>query len=156
MTEGTILNERYKILSKIGNGGMAIVYKALDLETNQIVAVKVLRPELAEDKMLLKRFHQEAKAVSALSHPNIVKLLDVGDSDNIHYIVMEFIEGITLKEYIKANKVIEPMEAARIALQVAFALQHAHEKGIIHRDVKPHNIMLDTDGLLKSTPPTSL
>lgn len=78
MTEGTILNERYKILSKIGNGGMAIVYKALDLETNQIVAIKVLRPELAEDKTLLKRFHQEAKAVSALSHPNIVKLLDVG------------------------------------------------------------------------------
>ncbi len=151
MTEGTILNERYKSLSKIGNGGMAIVYKALDLETNQIVAIKVLRPELAEDKTLLKRFHQEAKAVSALSHPNIVKLLDVGDSDNIHYIVMEFIEGITLKEYIKANKVIEPMEAARIALQVAFALQHAHEKGIIHRDVKPHNIMLDTDGTIRLT-----
>ena len=147
----TILNDRYKILRQIGSGGMSIVYKALDMQTSEVVAIKVLRPELAEDVQLLKRFNQEATAASALSHPNIVKMRDVGCDSQTHYIVMDLIEGITLKEYIEQNKPLAPQEAAKIALDIAKGLQHAHSNGVIHRDIKPHNIIIDKDNVVKIT-----
>ena len=144
-----ILNNRYKILCQIGSGGMAIVYKALDMQNSETVAVKILRPELVEDEQLLKRFNQEASAAAALSHPNIVKTRDVGCDGQIHYIVMDMIEGVTLKEYIDKNKPLDPKEAARIALEAAKGLQHAHSNGVIHRDIKPHNIILDKNNTVK-------
>lgn len=144
-----ILNNRYKILCQIGSGGMAIVYKALDMQNSETVAVKILRPELVEDEQLLKRFNQEASAAAALSHPNIVKTRDVGCDRQIHYIVMDMIEGVTLKEYIDKNKPLDPKEAARIALEAAKGLQHAHSNGVIHRDIKPHNIILDKNNTVK-------
>ncbi len=144
-----ILNNRYKILCQIGSGGMAIVYKALDMQNSETVAVKILRPELVEDEQLLKRFNQEASAAAALSHPNIVKTRDVGCDGQIHYIVMDMIEGVTLKEYIDKNKPLDPQEAARIALETAKGLQHAHSNGVIHRDIKPHNIILDKNNTVK-------
>lgn len=128
---------------------MAIVYKALDMQNSETVAIKILRPELAEDEQLLKRFNQEASAAAALSHPNIVKTRDVGCDGQIHYIVMDMIEGVTLKEYIDKNKPLDPQEAARIALETAKGLQHAHSNGVIHRDIKPHNIILDKNNTVK-------
>ncbi len=146
-----ILNKRYRIISQIGTGGMSFVYKAFDAETSGTVAVKVLKPELAEDEQLLKRFRQEATAASCLSHKNIVKLIDVGCDDNTQYIVLDYIEGTTLKKYIEDKKQLDPKEAARIALQVAEGLSHAHSHGIIHRDIKPQNIIIQEDGNIKIT-----
>ena len=147
----TILNNKYKILNEIGSGGMSIVYKAQDLETSQYVAVKILRSELVEDEHVVKKFNQEAEAVKGLSHPNIVQTLDVGEDGDVHYIVRELVEGVTLKAYLDEHKVLDPVVAANIALKVAYGLQQAHSFGIIHRDIKPHNIILGDDDSVKIT-----
>ncbi|MBE5816608.1 MAG: Stk1 family PASTA domain-containing Ser/Thr kinase [Clostridiales bacterium] len=146
-----VLKNRYEIIEKIGSGGMSIVYKAFDRNTGKEVAVKMLRQELTEDKQLLRRFEREVKAIASLSHPNIVQFIDSGESDTNKYFVLEYVNGITLKEYIDAEGKIPPKEAAKIALKVALALQYAHSKGIVHRDVKPQNILLGTDGTVRLT-----
>ena len=148
---GKILGNRYEILEEIGNGGMAHVYKAKCMLLNRFVAVKILRSEFVSDEEFLARFNAEAQAAAALSHPNIVSIYDVGREGNIEYIVMEYVEGKTLKEYIRENKLLPWRQAVDFAIQIASALNCAHKKGIIHRDIKPQNIMLAADGVLKVT-----
>ena len=130
----------------IGVGGMADVYKATDIIDNKVVAVKILKKEFAENEEFLRRFRNESKAIALLSHPNIVKVYDVGFSDKIQFIVMEYIDGITLKEYIENEKVLTWKDSVHFIIQILRALQHAHDRGIVHRDIKPQNIMLFTDG----------
>jgi serine/threonine-protein kinase len=146
---GQLLDNRYEILERIGMGGMAIVYKARCHRLNRLVAVKILKEELAEDADFRRRFRTESQAVAMLSHPNIVAVYDVSRSGNIEYIVMELIEGITLKQYINRKGLLNWKEALHFATQVAKALSHAHSRGIIHRDIKPHNIMILKDGSVK-------
>lgn len=148
---GKILNNRYKLEEQIGSGGMSIVYKAIDLQASQTVAVKILRDELSDDAQLIKKFNVEAEAAKRLIHPNIVRTLDVGCDGNMHYIVRDLIEGVTLKEYIDEKGAIEPVHAAEIAYKIALGLQHAHSSGVIHRDIKPHNIIIGVDGSVKIT-----
>ena len=146
-----IIAERYEIVSKIGTGGMADVYKAKDHKLNRFVAVKVLKPEFREDKAFIKKFRSEAQAAAGLTHPNIVNIFDVGEDEGIHYIVMELIEGITLKEYITKKGKLSVKEATSIAIQVCMGLEAAHSHGIVHRDVKPQNISISTEGKVKVT-----
>ena len=148
---GMIIAERYEIVSKIGTGGMADVYKAMDHKLNRFVAVKVLKPEFREDATFVKKFRSEAQAAAGLTHPNIVNLFDVGDDEGVYYIVMELIEGITLKEYISKKGKLSVKEATSIAIQVSMGLEAAHSHGIVHRDVKPQNIIISTDGKVKVT-----
>ena len=143
---GMIIAERYEIVSKIGTGGMADVYKAMDHKLNRFVAVKVLKPEFREDATFVKKFRSEAQAAAGLTHPNIVNVFDVGDDEGVYYIVMELIEGITLKEYISKKGKLSVKEATSIAIQVSMGLEAAHSHGIVHRDVKPQNIIISTDG----------
>ena len=147
---GKLLDNRYEILEQIGMGGMARVFRALDHRLNRQVAVKVLRDDLAEDAELRRRFHEESQAVAMLSHPNIVAVYDVSRSSDLEYIVMELIDGITLKQYMqkKGNK-LNWREALHFITQIVKALGHAHSRGIIHRDIKPHNIMVLRDGSVK-------
>ncbi|MBR6719385.1 MAG: Stk1 family PASTA domain-containing Ser/Thr kinase [Clostridia bacterium] len=144
-----ILGGRYIIESEIGTGGMAIVYKAMDKMLNRTVAVKVLRPEFKQDEEFIKRFDIEAKAAAGLSHPNIVGIYDVGIHEGLRYIVMEYVDGTTLKEYITKMGKVPWKNAFKFALQICAALGHAHERKVIHRDIKPHNIMVGSDGALK-------
>jgi serine/threonine protein kinase len=146
---GQLLDNRYEILEKIGSGGMAVVYKARCHRLNRLVAIKILKEELAGDADFRRRFRTESQAVAMLSHPNIVAVYDVSRSGNIEYIVMELIEGITLKQYINRKGLLNWKEALHFATQVAKALSHAHSRGIIHRDIKPHNIMILKDGSVK-------
>ncbi len=146
---GKKLDGRYEITELIGVGGMADVYKAVDVMEDREVAVKILKPEFAENEEFLRRFRNESKAIAVLSHPNIVKIYDVGFSDEIQYIVMEYIDGITLKEFIEQQGVLKWKDALHFVTQILRALQHAHDKGIVHRDIKPQNIMLFTDGTIK-------
>lgn len=146
---GQLLDNRYEILERIGTGGMAVVYKARCHRLNRYVAVKILKEELAEDADFRRRFRTESQAVAMLSHPNIVAVYDVSRSGNIEYIVMELIEGITLKQYINRKGLLNWKEALHFATQVTKALSHAHSRGIIHRDIKPHNIMILKDGSVK-------
>jgi len=146
---GRILGERYELEEKIGSGGMAIVYKAKCHLLRRHVAVKILRPELVEDENFVTRFKRESLAAASLSHPNIVNIYDVGEENGIYYIVMEYIRGKTLKEYIKEKRKLEWEEAVRIALQICSALKHAHKNGIVHRDIKPQNILVSEDGTIK-------
>lgn len=146
---GTTLDDRYEILEVIGSGGMAVVYKATDLRLNRFVAVKILRDELSRDEEFRARFQTEAQAVAMLSHPNIVSVYDVSHSDTVEYIVMELIEGVTLMQYMLKKKVLNWNEALHFSQQIASALEHAHSKGIVHRDIKPQNIMLLRDGTIK-------
>ena len=146
---GTMLDDRYEILEVIGNGGMAVVYKAMCHRLNRYVAVKILRDELANDEEFRKRFQTEAQAVAMLSHPNIVSVYDVSHSDGVEYIVMELIEGVTLMQYMKKKGALGWKEALHFAVQISKALEHAHEKGIVHRDIKPQNIMILKDGTIK-------
>ena len=148
---GMIIAERYEILSKIGTGGMADVYKAKDHKLNRFVAVKVLKPEFREDTTFIRKFRSEAQAAAGLTHPNIVNVFDVGDDEGVYYIVMELIEGITLKEYIAKKGKLSIKEATSIAIQVSMGLEAAHNHGIVHRDVKPQNIIISTDGKVKVT-----
>jgi serine/threonine-protein kinase len=146
---GRFLDNRYEILEKIGTGGMAVVYKARCHRLNRIVAIKILKDELAGDADFRRRFRTESQAVAMLSHPNIVAVYDVCRSGDVEYIVMEYIDGITLKQYITRKGVLNWKEALHFASQVAKALAHAHSRGIIHRDIKPHNIMIVKDGSVK-------
>ncbi len=149
--EKTVLGNRYEIIEKIGEGGMAIVYKAKCNLLNRYVALKILRPEFTEDQEFLKRFSDEARSVAKLSHPNIVPIYDIGRENKINYIVMEYAEGPTLKEYLSENGRMNWKEAVNIAAQVAGALDHAHKNGIIHRDIKPQNIIITKGDIAKVT-----
>ena len=146
---GKILDERYEIIELIGSGGMANVYKALCHRLNRYDAVKIMRDETAANTELRRRFRAESQAVAMLSHPNIVSVYDVSHSDDVEYIVMELIDGITLKQYLQKKSVLDPSEVLDFTIQTAKALEHAHSKGIIHRDIKPQNIMLLKDGMIK-------
>lgn len=146
---GKRLDGRYEIKEIIGVGGMANVYKAVDITDNKVVAVKILREEYMANEEFSRMFKNESKAIAVLSHPNIVKVYDVIFTDKIQSIVMEYIDGITLKEYIDQQKVLRWKEAVYFTVQILRALQHAHSKGIVHRDIKPHNIMLLSDGTVK-------
>ena len=147
---GKKLDGRYLIEGLIGVGGMANVYRGKDTQTGNAVAVKVLKPELMDNEELVRRFKNESKAISILNHPNIVKVYDVSVSDKMQYIVMEYVDGITLKEYLKQRGgALSWKETVHFAMQILAALDHAHNKGIIHRDVKPQNIMLLADGSIK-------
>ena len=148
---GKRLDGRYEIQELIGVGGMAMVYKAHDNIDDKTVAIKILKDEFLGNEEFIRRFKNESKAIAVLSHPNIVKVYDVSFGDRIQYIVMEYIDGITLKEYIGQQNAIPWKEAVHFTVQILQALQHAHEKGIIHRDVKPQNIMLLQDGTIKVT-----
>lgn len=147
----TLFDDRYQMLEVIGEGGMAVIYKALDTRLNRYVAVKVLKEELAEDPALYADFTSESQAVAMLSHPNIVAVYDVGSAEQSNYIVMELVEGITLKQYITRRGALSWKEAMHFASQIARALTHAHSKGIIHRDIKPHNVMILKDANIKVT-----
>lgn len=146
---GRKLDGRYEITELIGVGGMADVYKANDIVDHKTVAVKILKKEFAENEEFLRRFRNESKAIAVLSHPNIVKIYDVGFSEKIQFIVMEYIDGITLKEYIETEKVLSWKDSVHFITQILRALQHAHSRGIVHRDIKPQNIMMFTDGTIK-------
>ncbi len=147
---GKFLDNRYELLEVIGTGGMAVVYKARCHRLNRLVAVKILRTDLAQDAEFRRRFHDESQAVAMLSHPNIVAVYDVSHSDDLDYIVMELIDGITLKQYMqKKGTPLNWREALHFITQIVRALSHAHSRGIIHRDIKPHNIMVLRDGSVK-------
>lgn len=146
---GKLLDNRYEILEVIGTGGMAVVYKAICHRLNRPVAVKILKDEYASNDEFRRRFHTESHAVAMLSHPSIVSVYDVSNSENVEYIVMELIDGITLKQYMKKRGVLTWKEALHFSLQITKALSHAHSRGIIHRDIKPHNIMILRDSSVK-------
>ena len=149
--EGKILGNRYEIIEKVGNGGMATVYKATDLVLKRYVAVKVLRDEFTTDEEFIKRFAAEAQSAASLTHPNIVSIYDVGHEDNLYYIVMELIKGKTLKQIINEDGKLPWKWSLNIASQIASALETAHRNKIIHRDIKPHNIIITEDGIAKVT-----
>lgn len=146
---GKFLDNRYEILEVIGQGGMSVVYRAKCHRLNRMVAVKVLKDEFSEDAEFKNRFQDESLSVAMMSHPNIVSVYDVSKSDDIEYIVMELIDGITLKEYLQKKGHLTWQETVYFALQIAKALEHAHNRGIIHRDIKPQNIMVLRDGTVK-------
>ncbi len=146
---GRLLDNRYEILEAIGTGGMAVVYKALDHRLNRLVAVKILKDEFSRNQEFRRRFHAESQAVAMLSHPNIVSVYDVSRTGDADYIVMELIEGISLKQYLEKKISLNWRETLHFALQIAKALEHAHSRGIVHRDIKPHNIMILKDGSIK-------
>src|SRR5690625_455321 len=151
MLDGRLLNERYQIIRTIGGGGMANVYLAKDLILNRDVAIKVLRLEFSNDEEFIARFDREAQSATSLSHPNIVNIYDVGEEEHILYMVMEYVDGMTLKEYIQRFGPIAVREAIAIMKQITSAITHAHENNIVHRDIKPQNIMIDTYGNVKVT-----
>ncbi|MCL2057059.1 MAG: Stk1 family PASTA domain-containing Ser/Thr kinase [Oscillospiraceae bacterium] len=148
---GKRLEGRYAIQELIGTGGMSNVYKAYDIIDGRDVAVKILRDEFLENDEFLRRFKNESKAIAVMAHPNIVRVYDVSFTSSMHYIVMEYIDGITLKDYIERQNIVRWREAVHFSLQILRALQHAHDKGIVHRDIKPHNIMLLENGEIKVT-----
>ena len=147
---GRVLAGRYKIIGTLGGGGMAVVYKGQDLLLNRYVTIKILRPEFTSDEEFIERFNREAKALASLSHPNIVNIYDVGQEKDTYFLIMEYVEGRNLKEFIK-EKSLSLRESVRIVLQVALALGHAHQHGILHRDVKPQNIIITPEGIAKLT-----
>ena len=151
LTVGTYLADRYEIVSKIGAGGMSDVYKAKDHVLGRFVAIKVLKPEFSEDRGFVAKFRTEAQSAAGLEHPNIVNIYDVGSEEGLHYIVMEYVEGITLKTYIEKKGQLSFKEAVSIAIQVARGIEAAHNKQIIHRDIKPQNIIISKDGKVKVT-----
>ena len=148
---GKLFNQRYQIQEKLGSGGTAIVYKGQDTLLNRMVTIKILREEYASNDEFVRRFRHEAQAVASLSHGNIVSVYDVGFEDNMHYIVMEFVEGLSLKDYIKQKGALPVQPACAIMMQILDGIKYAHEHGIIHRDIKPHNILLGKDGRTKVT-----
>lgn len=148
---GMLIGDRYEIIEKIGTGGMSDVYKAKDQKLNRFVAVKILKHEFSENRNFVSKFRVEAQAAAGLMHPNIVNVYDVGEEENIHYIVMELVEGITLKKYIEKKVRLSTKEAISIAIQVAMGIEAAHNNHIIHRDIKPQNIMISKEGKVKVT-----
>ena len=146
---GRLISGRYRIEAVVGTGGMAVVYRALDLQENRIVAIKVLRPEYESDMEFVRRFSREAEAAAKMSHENIVNLLDVGIEGEMRYIVMEYVDGQTLKEMIREEGRIHPDVALRMTIRILAAVDHAHRNGIVHRDIKPQNILVDREGQVK-------
>ena len=146
---GRLLDNRYEIIEVIGTGGMAVVYRALDHRLNRAVAVKILKDEFSRNEEFRRRFHAESQAVAMLSHPNIVSVYDVSHSESADYIVMELIEGISLRQYLEKKGGLNWRETLHFSMQIAKALEHAHSRGIVHRDIKPHNIMILKDGSIK-------
>ena len=146
---GRLISGRYRIEAVVGTGGMAVVYRALDLQENRIVAIKVLRPEYVSDMEFVRRFSREAEAAAKMSHENIVNLLDVGIEGEMRYIVMEYVDGQTLKEMIREEGRIHPDVALRMTIRILAAVDHAHRNGIVHRDIKPQNILVDREGRVK-------
>ena len=146
---GWLVSGRYRIEAVVGTGGMAVVYRALDTIENKTVAIKVLRPEYESDMEFVRRFSREAEAAAKMSHENIVNLLDVGIDDDVRYIVMEYVDGITLKEMIRREGRIQPDVALRMAIRILAAVDHAHRNGIVHRDIKPQNILVDQEGRVR-------
>lgn len=151
LTEGMFIGDRYEIINKIGTGGMSDVYKAKDHTLGRFVAIKVLKSEFSEDVNFVTKFRTEAQSAAGLEHPNIVNIYDVGSENGMHYIVMEYVEGITLKTYIEKKGQLTFKEAVSIAIQVGRGIEAAHNKGIIHRDIKPQNIIISTEGKVKVT-----
>ena len=149
--EGVIIGARYEVMGRIGTGGMADVYKCIDRTLNRYVAIKVLKREFREDEMFVNKFRSEAQAAAGLTHPNIVNVYDVGEDRGLYYIVMELVEGITLKDYIQKKGRLTPKEVISIGVQVCSAMQMAHSHKIIHRDIKPQNIMISKEGKIKVT-----
>lgn len=149
--DGIYLGKRYEVLSKIGTGGMADVYKGKDHMLNRYVAIKVLKREFREDSTFVRKFRSEAQAAAGLMHPNIVNVYDVGEDRGLYYMVMELVEGITLKEYIDRKNALSPKEVISIAIQMCNGIEAAHERQIVHRDIKPHNVMISKDGKVKVT-----
>jgi serine/threonine-protein kinase len=148
---GRLLGNRYKLLENIGEGGMARVYRGMDTKLNRPVAIKILYEQFANDPDFLRRFKQEAKAAAKLSHPAIVNIYDEGEEGDVHYIIMEYVDGYTLKDVILRDSRLKPEEAAQIAIQICDALAHAHSQNVIHRDIKPQNIILTCEGRVKVT-----
>ncbi len=148
---GMIIGDRYEIIDKVGSGGMADVYKAKDQRLSRFVAIKVLKPEYSSDKSFVNKFRGEAQSAAGLSHPNIVNVYDVGDDGGLHFIVMELVEGITLKRFIERKGKLEIKEAVGIGIQIAQGMEAAHDNHIIHRDIKPQNIIISRDGKVKVT-----
>lgn len=146
---GQLLDGRYELLEVIGTGGMAVVYKARCHRLNRLVAVKVLKDEFSADEDFLRRFRAEGEAVAMLSHPNIVQVFDVSASEDANYIVMELIDGISLKQYMEVKGILNWKETLHFATQIAKGLEHAHSRGIVHRDIKPHNVMVLKNGSVK-------
>lgn len=149
LNAGMVIGNRYEVINKIGSGGMSTVYKGKDQKLNRNVAVKVLKPEYREDRNFIRKFREEAQAAACLAHPNIVNVYDVGEENGIYYIVMELVEGITLKNYIDRKGKLTIKEATSIAIQVSMGLEVAHNNDIVHRDIKPQNIMISKDGKVK-------
>lgn len=148
---GMLISDRYEIIEKVGSGGMADVYKAKCHRLNRFVAIKILKAEYSEDKTFVEKFRGEAQSAAGLSHPNIVNVYDVGDDDGLHYIVMELVEGITLKSFIERKGKLEVKEALGISIQIAQGMEAAHANHIIHRDIKPQNIIISREGKVKVT-----
>ena len=148
---GMMISDRYEIIDKVGSGGMADVYKAKDHRLNRFVAIKVLRQEYSSDAKFVAKFRAEAQSVAGLSHPNIVNVYDVDEDENYNYIVMELVEGITLKKFIEKKGKLDVNEAVGIAVQIAQGMEAAHDNHIIHRDIKPQNIIISKEGKVKVT-----
>ncbi len=148
---GILISDRYEIIEKVGSGGMADVYKAKCHRLNRFVAIKILKPEFSSDRSFVNKFRGEAQSAAGLSHPNIVNVYDVGDDDGLHYIVMELVEGITLKKFIERKGKLEVKEAIGISIQIAQGMEAAHANHIIHRDIKPQNIIISKEGKVKVT-----
>lgn len=146
---GRVISGRYVVQTIVGTGGMAVVYRAFDKKKNRIVAIKVLRPEYESDEEFVRRFSREAEAASKVSHENIVNMLDVGTDGDVRYIVMEFVDGQTLKDMIRQQGYINPDTAIRMTIRILAAVDHAHRNGIVHRDIKPQNILVDAEGRVK-------
>ncbi len=151
LRKGMFISDRYEIIDKVGSGGMSDVYKALCHKLNRYVAIKVLKQEFSEDKNFVSKFKIEAQSAAGLSHPNIVNVYDVGEDSGLYYIVMELIEGITLKKYINKKGQLPVKEAVSICIQVAQGIEAAHNNHIIHRDIKPQNIIISKEGKVKVT-----
>ena len=149
--EGVIIGVRYEIMGRIGSGGMADVYKGRDHKLNRFVAVKVLKREFREDELFVKKFQSEAQSAAGLIHPNIVNVYDVGEDRGLYFIVMELVEGITLKDYIQKKGRLTPKEVISITLQVCAGIEAAHSHQIVHRDIKPQNIIISREGKVKVT-----
>ena len=146
---GTFIGDRYEIIEKIGSGGMADVYKAKCHRLNRFVAIKILKPEYSADKNFVTKFRGEAQSCAGLTHPNIVSVYDVGDDGDLHYFVMEYVEGITLKRFIERKGRLDIKEAVGIAIQIAQGLDIAHQNHVVHRDIKPQNIIISKEGKVK-------